>query len=421
MRTSSAPWARSSALPTAIPRAAATGALVVLALGGVLAGCRREQKTTTPPIRPVRVAAVETTTVRDGVPYSASIRPATQVELAFKVAGYVDRIHQVAGMDGRSRIAQEGDAVTKDTVLAHVRVDDYEARLGQARAQLGEAQAAQETAGFQLTAARTGLAQARLDLNRAQALLDTKSLTRADYDATRTRHDEASARVDAAAAQVELARARVQGARAQIREAELTVGDTSLRSPMDAVVIKRRIEVGSLVGAGAVGFVLADIRSVKAVFGVPDLVVASLRLGQPLALTTAALPDEAFNGRITAIAPSADPASRVFDVEVTIDNPRGRLRPGLIGAVIVGGGASPRARTVLPLSAVVRPSAGAEGYAVFVVEEQGGRQLARLRRVKLGDALGNRITVTEGVRTGERVIVAGAALTTDGEAVQIVP
>jgi multidrug efflux system membrane fusion protein len=421
VRTSSAPWARSSALPTAIARAAATAALVVLALGGVLAGCRREQKTATPPIRPVRVAAVETTTVRDGMPYSASIRPATQVELAFKVAGYVDRIHQVAGMDGRSRIVQEGDPVTKDTVLAHVRVDDYEARLGQARAQLGEAQAAQETAGFQLTAARTGLAQARLDLNRAQALLDTKSLTRADYDATRTRHDEASARVDAAAAQVELARARVQGARAQIREAELTVGDTSLRSPMDAIVIKRRIEVGSFVGAGAVGFVLADVRSVKAVFGVPDLVVASLRLGQALALTTAALPDETFNGRITAIAPSADPASRVFDIEVTIDNARGRLRPGMIGAVIVGGGASSRAQTVLPLSAVVRPSAGAEGYAVFVVEEQGGRQMARLRRVKLGDAIANRIAVTEGVRTGERVIVAGAALTTDGEPVQIVP
>ncbi len=198
-------------------------------------------------------------------------------------------------------------------------------------------------------------------------------------------------------------------------------GDTSLRSPMDAVVLKRRIELGSLVGAGAVGFVVADIRSVKAVFGVPDMVVAGLRLGQPLAVTTAALPDEMVNGRITAIAPSADPASRVFDVEVTIDNRSGRLRPGMIGGVLVGGGASPRVQAVLPLSAVVRPAAGADGYAVFVVEEQGGRPTARLRRVKLGDAVGNRIAVTDGVRTGERVIVAGAALTTDGEAVQIVP
>ncbi len=406
-------------LRVTLPRATAMVALVVL--GGALAGCRREQKTAAPPPRPVRVAAVETYAARDGVPYSVSFRPATQVELAFKVGGYVDRIHQVAGIEGRSRIVQEGDLVTKDTVLAHVKAADYEARLGQMRAQLGEAQAAQETAGFQLAAARTGLAQARLDLDRAQALLDTKSLTRADYDATRSRHDEARARADAAAAQVEVARARVEGARSQIREGELTLGDISLRAPMDAVVLKRRIEVGSLVGAGAVGFVVADIRSVKAVFGVPDMVVAGLRLGQPLAVTTAALPDEIFNGRITAIAPSADPASRVFDIEVTIDNRGGRLRPGMIGGVIVGGGAAPRAQAVLPLSAVVRPAAGADGYAVFVVEEGGGRQTARLRRVKLGDAIGNRIAVTDGVRTGERVIVAGAALTTDGEAVQIVP
>ena len=159
----------------------------------------------------------------------------------------------------------------------------------------------------------------------------------------------------------------------------------------------------------------------KAVLGVPDLVVASLRLGQPLTLTTAALSNGTFNGRITAISPSADPSSRVFEVEIAIDNPRGRLRPGMIGSVIVGGGAAARAQMVLPLSAVVRPAGATEGYAVFVVEEQEGRQTARLRRVKLGEAVGNRIAVTEGVRTGERVIVSGASLTTDGEPIQIVP
>jgi RND family efflux transporter MFP subunit len=363
---------------------------------------------------------VATRASRDGVPYSASIRPATQLELAFKVGGYVDRIHQVQGVDGRPRAVQEGDLVARDTVLARVAQGDYQARLAQARAQLGEAQAAQETAVFQLAAARTTVAQARLDLDRAQALLDTRSLTRADYDATRSRHDGARAQADAAAAQVEVARARIAGAQAQIREAELTMGDTVLRAPMDGVVIKRRIELGSLAGGGTVGFVLADIRTVKAVFGVPDLVVARLRLGQPLTLTTTALSDGPFSGRTTAISPSADAASRVFDVEVTIDNPRGRLRPGMIGTIMVGG-ARTAAQPVLPLSAIVRPPGAADGYAVFVVEEQGGRHTARLRRVKLGEAVGNGIAVTDGVKVGDRVIVAGASLTTDGEAVQIVP
>jgi RND family efflux transporter MFP subunit len=409
-----------SATSSALTVPAVAAALVALVLGGAFAGCQRQPKAAAPSLRPVQVAPVETYSARDGVPYSASIRPATQMDVAFKVGGYVDQIHQEKGVDGGTRIVQEGDVMTRDTVLARVVQGDYQARLAQIRAQLSEAQAAQETAGFQLASARTGLAQARLDLDRAQALVDTKSLTRADYDATRSRHDAAKAQADAAAAQVEVARARIVGVQAQIHEAELTVGDTVLRAPMDGVVIKRKIEVGSLAGAGTVAFVLADIKSVKAVFGVPDVVVARLRLGQPLTLTTVALANEVFNGRTTAISPSADPASRVFDIEVTIDNPRGRLRPGMIGSVIVGG-AAVRAQAVLPLAAVVRPAGAADGYAVFVVEEQAGRQMARLRRVKLGETVGNRIAVTEGVAAGDRVIVAGAALTTDGEAVQIVP
>src|SRR5436190_1772225 len=127
--------------------------LAALVVCGTAVGCRREQKVVAPPPRPVRVAMVENYTSRDGVPYSASIRAATQVELAFKVNGYVERIHQVKGTEGRNRLLQEGDLVTRNTVLAQVRPGDYEARLGQARAQQAETQAAQETAAFQLAAA----------------------------------------------------------------------------------------------------------------------------------------------------------------------------------------------------------------------------------------------------------------------------
>jgi multidrug efflux pump subunit AcrA (membrane-fusion protein) len=92
----------------------------------------------------------------------------------------------------------------------------------------------------------------------------------------------------------------------------------------------------------------------------------------------------------------------------------------MIGTIVVGG-ARTAPQPVLPLSAIVRPPGAADGYAVFVVEEQEGRHTARLRRVKLGEAMGNGIAVTDGVKVGDRVIVAGASLTTDGEAVQIVP
>jgi len=53
----------------------------------------------------------------------------------------------------------------------------------------------------------------------------------------------------------------------------------------------------------------------KAIFGVPDMVVQTLRLGDPIAVAAEAVPGVAFDGRVTALAPSADPTSRVFEVE----------------------------------------------------------------------------------------------------------
>jgi multidrug efflux system membrane fusion protein len=61
------------------------------------------------------------------------------------------------------------------------------------------------------------------------------------------------------------------------------------------------------------------------------------------------------------------------------------------------------------------------GYAVFVVEDAGGKSLARLRAVVLGDVTGNTVIVASGLRVGERVIVSGATLVHDGELVRIVP
>jgi multidrug efflux system membrane fusion protein len=71
------------------------------------------------------------------------------------------------------------------------------------------------------------------------------------------------------------------------------------------------------------------------------------------------------------------------------------------------------------LSAIVRSPEHPDGYTVTVVSEQNGRTIARRRAVRLGDAYGNLIGITEGLRKGEQVVVAGASVLTDGEIVQV--
>src|SRR5262249_55312501 len=174
------------------------------------------------------------------------------------------------------------------------------------------------------------------------------------------------------------------------------------------------------VAAGTVGFVLADTRSVKAVFGAPDVEMRRLRLGMPLALTTEAYPGREFRGKVTAISPSADTKSRVFDIEVTVPNPHDQLKSGMIATLELPNAEPSEPLLAVPVAAIVASRRSGQGYAVFVVQDQAGKQVARARDVILGPALGNMVAVQRGLKAGERVVTTGAPLVVDGETVQVV-
>jgi multidrug efflux system membrane fusion protein len=140
-----------------------------------------------------------------------------------------------------------------------------------------------------------------------------------------------------------------------------------------------------------------------------------------LSLTAEAIPGVEFKGWISNVSPAADSRSRVFDVEVTIPQPPPGLRPGMIAALTLPTVKSSTPVTVIPINAIVRLKQSPESYAVNVVTEQGGQQIARQRPIKLGEAFGNMIAVTEGLKLGERVIVSGAAMVVDGEQVKVIP
>jgi RND family efflux transporter MFP subunit len=415
----------------------------------LMLGCSQTHTEVKAP-KPVKVKTVETHSSENSVRYSASIRPATQVDMAFKVGGYIDAIAQQKDSAGQWRNLQAGDIVRKGTVLARVRQSDYMARVNEAKSQHGEARSALETNNSQLMEATAAVETARAQLNDAQASFDrtnldyerarilfsTQSITKPDYDAAKAQYEIAQAKLDAARSQLKSAEARVAISRAQIGAAEsriktaeattlsatIPLQDTQLRAPMTAVVIDRKIEIGSLVSQGATGFVLADLTYVKAAFGVPDLALQSLQLGDTLKLTTDALPGIEFSGHISRIAPSADQNSRVFDVEVTIPNPDGRLKPGMIASLNVNEGARAKVSVpVVPLTAVTRSQEDPNAYAVLVVEERDGKQYARLRTVTLGESFGNAIVVTGGVRAGEMVVTTGVTQVADGEVVQVIP
>ena len=412
-------------------------------------GCLGSAKMKERPPKSVKTKIVETASTGSSQRYAASIKPTTQVELSFKVGGYVEAIPQVRGADGRWRYLQEGDTVSKGALLARIRPGDYAAKVDQSKAQLLESQAALEATKEQIKEAESGVEtskqqiaeaeaafeKARLDWERAQKLFEVQSLTKSDYDAAKAQYDGAKAKLDGAKSQYAAMRSKLSGAQSGLRqasariklaqasstEAAIPLEDTALRAPMSGVILQRKIEVGTLVSPGTQGFTLADTTFVKAVIGVPDLSVGKLKLGTSLPIITDAIPGEEFRGHITSISPTADPNSRLFNVEVTIPNPLNRLKSGMIASLQIGDAAPVSQLTVVPLTAIVKSKADADSYGIFVVEEQSGKQIARLRNVTLGETLGNNVAIANGLKAGERIITTGAPLVTDGEAVQVIP
>jgi RND family efflux transporter MFP subunit len=345
------------------------------------------------PMIPVKIQPVEEYFDRQGVRYSANIKPYIQVELAFKVGGYIRELHQIVDPDGRTRDVQEGDWVSQDMVLARVREGDYSERVNQAKSQLEEAEAS--------------LKQAQLNFKRVRHLFDNHSITKPEFDDARAKLDVTKARVD--------------GAKAQLEQFESALKDASLVAGMNGMVLKRDIEVGSLVSPGTIGFVLADTTTVKAVFGVPDIMLQSLKIGGLLEVTTEAVQGMKFKGLITRIAPSADPKSRVFDVEIKIPNPKNTLKAGMIVSLEVGQKKQEHALMIVPLTSIVRSKSNPKEFALYVVEEKEGKTFARIRDVRLGEAVSNSIVILEGISFGEKVVVSGATLIDDGVQIRVIP
>jgi RND family efflux transporter MFP subunit len=388
----------------------------ILCLAAFYVSCNREKVTLQKDVTPVTLVSAESYNPSGGQPYSASILPNRQVNLAFRVNGFVEAIYQVRGADGRMRNVDIGDIVQHGTTLAQVRVKDYQYQVAEANGQLSQAKENESAAQAQLQQAQAAAAKATQDFDRADALYKRKSLTKSDYDSAKANYDSTQAQVKAAQAQIDAIAGTRNSAQAQLGTANLSLNDTSLIAPFSGSIVQRSVELGMLAGPSVSAFVLADISSVKAAFGVSDIVIAHLKKGSRMSVLAEAFPNRQFAGFVSALAPVADSSTRSFQAEVTMPNPRSLLRPGMIVSLDLGQAPSRGSFTVVPLDAVVRDPGEGSRFAVVTID----RDVARHVPVTLGETYGNRIAVT-GVEPGTKVISSGATFVSDGEAVKVVP
>lgn len=387
------------------------GLSLVLVLSLVAGGCGSKAAEAPKPAEatPVRAHIVAPVVFEDTLTYSAITEPVAMVDLAFRAGGEVASLYQQG-----ARPLEPGDAVPAGAVLATLRVTEFQARVRTAEAQIGDAMAAKRTAEAQMREAQAAVVQADADLKRGEGLFAGQAMTRSDLDALRARADGARARLEAARANVGGFEARIQAASASRDESAVPLGDTKLVAPFAGVVVARRVERGSTVAAGVVAYTLADLRQVKVSFGVPDVALRSFPAGASVKVRFEALPEQTFVGRVVAVAPVADGATRLFRVQSVIANAGLKVKAGMVGSVLLDQ-AEKQELLAVPLRAVRRLPEG-ESFAVMAVV---GEQL-QSRVVTLGPTEGSMIAIRSGLKAGEQIVADGGARLRAGDRVRVV-
>ncbi len=308
----------------------------------------------TMPLPPATVtsALAETQTWQEVLSAVGTLRAINGVEVTTEAQGVVSAIH-----------FKSGQTADRGELLAELAAEPEKARL-----QVLEAE----------------LRLARRNHERIKTLRAKGVTTEADLD-------EARSTLEQVLANLEVQRA--------------TIDRRRITAPFSGVLGIRRIDLGQNVSPGEAVVSLQQLDPIYVDFSLPERHFASIALDLPVTLATDAFPGKKYSGRITAIDPLVDSASRNFLVQATLKNPQRQLRPGMYADVAVQIDAHRRVLVVPRTALLFAPY----GNAVFVLQksEQGDGTIASRRFVKTGEERGDLVEILQGLRAGEVVASSG--------------
>jgi membrane fusion protein, multidrug efflux system len=344
--------------------------LVVLVIGGIKALQIRKMMGSKPPM-PVETVSSAVVKEVDWAPILSSvgsISPVQGATVATELGGTVTEI----GFENGA-LAKKGDLLIKldaSSEEAQLRSADSDAEL------------------------------AKADVERSRDLATRKVISKAELDAAEAKAAQKKAGAD--------------NMRAMISKKEI-------RAPFDGQLGIRQVNIGQMINSGQQVVQLQALDSVYVDFALPQQRIAQLKPGLEVHVTTDALADRQFSGKLTAINPAIDVVTRNVTLQAILENKDHALRPGMFAKVEVV--LPEQHRTlIIPGSAV---SYAPYGDSVFVIEkkkdEKTGQETQMIRQqfVRIGEARGDFVSVTTGLKPGQIIVGTGVFKLRNGMAVTI--
>jgi membrane fusion protein, multidrug efflux system len=251
----------------------------------------------------------------------------------------------------------------------------------------------------------------RAELVQMQASL---ALAKANYE----RAQELARRNAGTERALDEARWKLRNDEAAVKLSEARLEKYTLSAPFDGVIGLRKVSVGDFVRDGADLVNLEQVDPLKVDFRVPEVFLASLKVGQRIAVTVDALPAREFAGEVYAIDPLVDASGRAVVIRARIANPDDALRPGLFARVALVVDERPEAVFVPEQSLV---PINDQLFVFKVVDGPQGGKVVAFTKVKLGERRKGEAEVIEGLQPGDVIVTAGLLKVRDGMPVQVLP
>jgi len=341
---------------------------------------------------PVEVAAIEHGPIALRRTFSGTLEALAEFVVAPKVSGRVERLN-----------VDISDTVTRGQVVAELDSDEYVQAVAGAEADLAVARA-------NLVEARSALEIATREMERVRTLRKRGVASDSQFDTSHA--DQLSKQ-----ARFEVAKAQLTREEASLETAKIRLGYTKVTADWrgrddQRVVAECFVEEGDTVSENAALLSIVELDPLTGVIFVPEKDYARLEPGQSASLTTDAFPGERFVGRIDRISPVFQQATRQARIELMIENPDHRLKPGMFIRATVELEREPEA-TIVPDRALTERD---DRTGVFVVDDDG--RTVRWREVEVGIRQGDRVQV-KGRDLSGRVVTLGQQLIDDGSEITI--
>lgn len=354
--------------------------IALCALAG-LAACGKKPEAAPSP-RPVVSMTVHPDGNGPSATYPGTVQARYATPLSFRVNGKIVE-----------RSVHLGDTVKPGQVLARLDPADYDKNAASAQAQYDAAQH------------RYAFAKQQLDRDTAQA--QANLIARAQLEQTQDAYASAVAQRDQAKQQLALAQDQ--------RRYTLLVADHA------GIITAENADTGQNVQAGQAVYQLAWSGDVDVVSDLPENAIAVLHTGDAAQVTLPALPGRRYAAKVRELAAAADPQSRTWRVKLTLEQPGADVRLGMTANVVLAGNDADVANAApadagtftIPATALFH-----DGNAPALWIVQGADNVLQLRRVSVSRYDARTITVSQGLKDGERIVVQGVHTVTAGEKVR---